>query len=206
MRIAYLTCVYPPYPGGIGVLAQGMAAEMAARGYEAEVFTLKSKGVAQAIQEGAGPRSAEGPAHTGSKVKVTYLNPFLRFGHAGWTPGLRKRIAQFDAVHLLYPFFGVAEMIPYLKLRTKAKIVVHHTMDAVAEGGLGLLFRLYNQTLMPRIFKHAHQILTLSEDYFRDCDLTAVYANMPDAPPIEFVPNGVATNLFCQRLGSRALF
>ncbi|MBI2551945.1 glycosyltransferase family 4 protein [Candidatus Uhrbacteria bacterium] len=196
MRIAYLSCVYPPYPGGIGVLAHGMAHEIAERGYTAEVFTLRSKGLEQAIAQEAGLRSAEGPAHTPAKVKVNFINTVLRYGHAGWAPNLARQLSRFDTVHLLYPFFGVAEIIPYLRARTKSKIVVHHTMDAMAEGVLGMIFRLYNQTLMPRIFKQAHLIITLSEDYFRECDLTSVYAAMPASPPIEFIPNGVDTKLF----------
>ncbi len=197
MKIAYVTCVYPPYAGGIGVLAQGMATEMARRGYETSVITptpLKDGGLADPT---AGIRSAGGLAPAPSAaVDVRYFQPRIRYGNAAWMPNLIRALQGFDVVHFLYPFFGAAEFLPMIRSRTRAKIVLHHTMDAVAPGLRGAIFRLYNETLMPLIFKQAHVMITLSEDYFRECDITNVYANFPDAPPIEFVPNGVDTELF----------
>ena len=184
MRIAYLTCVYPPYPGGIGMAAAGMAKEMSKRGHEVRVFTP------QYHNESAVQGQSE-------NLVVHYLKPRFKHGNAALLPQITRLLKDVDIIHLLYPFFGAAELLPILRRRGKAKIIVHHTMDAVAEGWLGVFFLLYNKTLMPHIFKQAHQIITLSEDYFRECDLTDVYANFPDAPPIEFVPNGVDTELFC---------
>ena len=65
MRIAYITCVYPPYPGGIGVLAQGMATEMARRGYETVVITPPPLKAITVEDPAAGIRSAGGPAPAG---------------------------------------------------------------------------------------------------------------------------------------------
>jgi len=186
MRIAYLTCVYPPYPGGIGMAAAGMAKEMSKRGHEVHVFTPQySTPTLSAVHR---------VAH--HSVLCNYLKPWIKYGNSAFIPQLIWKLKDVDVIHLLYPFFGAAELLPILRRRSKAKIIVHHTMDAVAQGWLGVFFLLYNKTLMPYIFKQAHTILTLSEDYFRECDLTDVYANFPDAPPIEFVPNGVDTGLF----------
>lgn len=181
------------------MLAQGMATEMARRGYETVVFTPSLK--AAAVEDPlVGLRSAGGPTPAPSTdVRVRYLAPRLRYGNAAWIPNLSSMLKGFDVVHFLYPFFGAAEMLPLIRKRTGVKIVLHHTMDAVAPGFRGALFRLYNETLMPLIFKQAHVMITLSEDYFRDCDITNVYANFPDAPNVEFVPNGVDTELFIPR-------
>lgn len=184
MRIAYLTCVYPPYPGGIGVLAQGVGREMARRGHEVHVFTPQYS--YSSVVQGERPG-----------MIVHYLKSRFQYGNAAFLPQITRLLKEVDIVHLFYPFFGAAELIPIVKKRSHAKIIVHHTMDAVAGGVLGAFFKIYNSTLMPAIFKQADYMITLSEDYFRECDITNVYANFPDAPPIEFVPNGVDTELFC---------
>jgi len=186
MRIGYLTCVYPPYPGGIGVLAQGVGREMARRGHEVHIFTPQYS-YSSAVQ---GEQSG---------MLVHYLKSRFQYGNAAFLPQITRLLKEVDIVHLFYPFFGAAELIPIVKKRSHAKIIVHHAMDAVAAGLLGVLFKLYNTTFMPNIFKQADYMITLSEDYFRECDITNVYTNFPDAPPIEFVPNGVDTDLFTPR-------
>jgi len=184
MRIAYLTCVYPPYPGGIGMNAAGMAKEMAKRGHEVHVFT---------------PRQGSGVRDRVSGVILHGMRPLIRWGNAAFIPSLLKELKGFDVIHLLYPFFGAAELLPLLRRRKGQKVVVHHMMDAVGEGWLGKFFLLYTQLIMPIIFRGAHTVLTLSEDYFRACDITYVYEQFEDAPPIAFIPNGVDTDLFCPR-------
>lgn len=161
MRVAYLTCVYPPYPGGIGVLAQGMAKEMGKRGYEVEVFA---------------------PFHP--------FRPWFHCGNAAFIPQLIWKLKDFDVIHLLYPFFGVAELIGLIKKKTKAKIVVHHTMDAIAPGLKGLLFKLHQKIFLKRIFIQGDAVIALSEDYFINCSIASLGLS------VEFIPNGVDTDLF----------
>lgn len=164
MRIAYLTCVYPPYPGGIGVAAAGMAKEMEKRGHEVTIVA----------------------PHT--------MRPWIRWGNAAFMPQILWRLRDFDIVHVLYPFYGTAELVLWLKRRSRAKIVVHHMMDAVEVGVLGAFFRWHARYLMPRLFRAADFVAVLSEDYFRNSDVGKLGLTQ-----VEVVPHGVDTNLFRPR-------
>ena len=238
MKIAYLTCVYPPYPGGIGVLAQGMATEMTKRGHEVEVFTPDTKqrskvAVSQPVDalattRGARREYASGLACSASRLRVSsdgvvvrpkdetglrqryeqpqrqpctvhQLKPWFRYGNAAFLPQVVRMLKGFDIVHLLYPFFGVAELAPLIKWRSRGRLVVHHTMDPDAPGLLGKFFVAHASFLMPAIFKRADLIITLSEDFFQGSSLTDVYQEFDQAPPIAFIPNGVDTDLFRPR-------
>src|SRR3989338_3398366 len=159
MRIAYLTCVYPPYPGGIGIVAQGLARQMAKRGHAVEVFTQRQKDYRLQTTD----------------YRLHELRPWLRWGNGAFLPQLLWKLRGFDIVHLLYPFFGVAELLPILRRISRAKIIVHHTMDAAASGLLGKVFSFHNRRVMPRLLRHADCVIALSEDYFRNCELTCAY-------------------------------
>lgn len=162
MKIAYLSCVFPPYPGGIGILAKGMREEMKKRGYQTEVFA---------------------PFHP--------FRPLLRYGNAAFIPQLFWRLRGFDIIHLLYPFFGMAEFLPLIRKISKAKIVIHHTMDAVAPGFLGKIFDFHSKYIMPRIFRAADCVLVLSEDYWKNSEVGKLCLKN-----VEIVPNGVDTDRF----------
>ncbi len=189
MKIAYLTCVYPPYPGGIGVVAEGLAREMSKRGHEVHVFA---------------PNQESGIRNQESGVRVHYLVSWLRFGNAALLPQMLWRLRGFDVAHVLYPFYGVAEFVPLLRRFLKAKIVVHHLMDAVDTGWRGKFFQAHTQYLMPLIFRAAHLILAISEDYFRNSSLVRAYESFDQAPAIEFIPNGVDTELFQPKGGTNS--
>ncbi|OGL65608.1 hypothetical protein A3B21_03025 [Candidatus Uhrbacteria bacterium RIFCSPLOWO2_01_FULL_47_24] len=190
MKIAYLTCVYPPYPGGIGVSAQNMAQEMAKRGHGVHVYTPHG-GVKSQIPN---PKSQTNSNYQNPKVHL--LRPAVRWGNGAFLPQLLWKLRDFDIIHLLYPFYGVAELLPLIKKISRANIIVHHTMDAAYDGWLGHFFTWHTAKLMPRIFACADILFTLSEDFFRASSLAKVYQESDNAPPIGFVPNGVDTDLF----------
>ncbi|MBI4135524.1 glycosyltransferase family 4 protein [Candidatus Uhrbacteria bacterium] len=175
MRIAYLTCVYPPYPGGIGIVTEGLAREMSKRGHEVHVFTPRQKG--------------HRPQATGYRLHE--LRPWLRFGNAALLPQVLWWLKNFDVIHVLYPFFGVAEFVPLLKHMSRAKIVVHHTMDAVDSRWRGHFFRWHARYIMPSIFRAAHRVIVLSEDYAHNSEVEKLKLRQ-----VDIVPNGVDTELF----------
>ena len=96
MRIAHVTATFPPYLVGTGYDADYQTPELARRGHEMHVFT--------AALAGAPSRA------THDDVVVHRLPTAIRVGNAPILPGLLG-IAQFDIVHLHYPFISGAELI-----------------------------------------------------------------------------------------------
>lgn len=181
-RVAFLTCVYPPYPGGMGIAAKGMAEAAHRHGFDVEVLVPRQK------------KSIASHPYRGA-VKVTELIPLARFGNAAILPQLIWRLRSFDIVHLFYPFFGAAELLPLIKRRTRAKIIVHHIMDAVAEGRLGQFFAWHSRYLLPTILRHSDLVLDMSEDFFKGSDFGHTREQWANVP-LDFLPLGVDTNLF----------
>src|SRR3990167_4363723 len=95
-RVAHVTPVYPPYAGGIGVVAQMMADGLAGRGWQVEVMVPEGK-------DGSGGRERKG-------VKVNYLKSILKIGNAALVPQL-SALEGYNIIHLHYPFFGGAEWL-----------------------------------------------------------------------------------------------
>ncbi|KKU73683.1 MAG: Glycosyl transferase group 1 [Parcubacteria group bacterium GW2011_GWA2_47_26] len=197
MKIAYLTCVYPPYPGGIGVAAAGMAKEMASRrGYAVEVFTPR-------YRRELGIRNQE------SGVEMHYLKPLLSYGKAAILPQLLWRLRRFDIVHVYYPFFGGAEVAVLARKLWKFKLILHHEMDVVGEGekrdvplfaskrGTSLFFTWHTRKILPWIIKNTDCVCVLSDDYFMNSDFGRLYKKMGERfPTWRVVPNGVDVELF----------
>src|SRR3989338_7244808 len=211
-RVAFLTCVYPPYPGGMGMAAKGMAEEALRHGYEVEVFAphlvtnmprpyhgnervkINNFRLVHANEKGAGEKMAA-DAQLRGVVKTTELVPLVRYGNSAILPQLIWRMRSFDIIHLFYPFFGAAELLPIIRRTTKAKIIVHHIMDAVAEGWLGKFFSWHRRYLLPTILRHSDLVLDMSEDFFRGSDFGATRKLWAEVP-MDFLPLGVDTNLF----------
>lgn len=181
-RVAVLSCAYPPYPGGVGVAAAGLAREAARHGYEVTVFTPAHRG--------------RQPDQIADGVTVRFLPPLLRYGNAAILPHLSAELRRYDVAHLCYPFFGVAELLPFLRRRARTKVVVHHIMDAVAPGWRGAAFSIHRRLVAPWIFRNADLVLDMSEDYFAGSDLGRMYRRGRAMPPLDFLPLGVDTARF----------
>ena len=146
-----------------------------------EVFVPRQKG--------------DGSGLSGDLVKVTELLALARYGNASFLPQLAWRLRTFDIIHLFYPFFGVAELLPVIKRTTNAKIVIHHIMDAVAEGLLGKVFSAHRRNFLPFILRHGDLVLDMSENFFQGSDFGASRSKWANVP-LDFLPLGVDTNLF----------
>ena len=148
MRVAQLTCVYPPYGGGLGTVAYNFARALAQE-HEVTVFT---------------PRYSRGQTFTSlPKVKVEPLRPWLKWGNAAWLPQLYGRLKRFDVVHLHYPFFGAQELLPYLKRPTK--LVVTYHMSPQAQGLKGLVFRALTGLTDKALTRRADLLTSATSDY-----------------------------------------
>jgi glycosyltransferase involved in cell wall biosynthesis len=179
MQIAFLACVYPPYPGGIGVAAAGFARAMHVRGHRVAVFTLASS---------LPPPSEPFPVYR--------LRSPLRYGLAAFVPQLLWRLRAFEVVHCLYPFFGAAELLVLLRQTSRARLVLHHIMDAVAPGWLGVAFDWHRRRALYRLVGASDLVLDMSEDFFQGSDFGPLYAKLRRRPPLAFVPLGVDTDRF----------
>jgi len=196
-RVAFLTCVFPPYPGGIGIAAKGLAEAARKNGYEIEVFIPRYTKVhdrellyiSKNIRE-------QHKQERDAGIEVTKLFPFGHYGNAAMLPQLVWRLRSFDIIHLFYPFFGAAELLPLIKRTTRAKIIVHHIMDAVATGWLGKIFSFHRRYFLPRILRQADLVLDMSEDFFQGSDFGATRDKW-ESVPLGFLPLGVDTSLFC---------
>jgi glycosyltransferase involved in cell wall biosynthesis len=189
-RVAHMAPVYPPYTGGIGVVAHEMAEGLAKRGWEAEVFVPEAKEVKEAQKE-----------KEIKEIKVNYLKSILKVGNAAVVPQLR-RLEGYDVIHLHYPFFGGAEWLLFNKSikqkRTKLILQYHHDADA---GGLkGLIFKLYDAIILPRLIAHADKVIVSSMDY-------AQYSRVAKFISDKFVeiPLGVDTTRFSPKASGLGL-
>ncbi len=182
MKIAYLTPTYPPYPGGMGVVAYYSAHEMARRGHEVHVFT---------------------PAYAGVKFPISNfqfptlhaLRPWVRYGNAGFLPQLLWKLKGFDIVHGYYPFFGGLEIAALAKKHARFSLVLHHEMDTEGQGVFKMIFKKHTQWCLPFIFRNTDRFLILSEDYFDHSPIAPLWKKYGRSEA-KVVPNGVDTKKF----------
>lgn len=98
MKIAQVTCVYPPTLGGIGQVAFQYAKYLSQK-HQVTVFTPRYTRDQKVI---------ELPG-----VRVELLAPKFSTGNAAYVPQITKSVKAFDVVHLHYPFFGAQELLAF---------------------------------------------------------------------------------------------
>lgn len=182
MRIAHVICTFPPYKGGMGNSVYHAALQLGKRGHENVVFTPAYLGLTAGVEE------------IGVNVKVVRLKPLLSFGNAAVLPQLFYLLKDFDIVHLHYPFYGTADILAWLTIFRKIKLVIHYHMDGVNRGWKGIIFWFYAFFFLPILVRLATAITCASLDYIRHSQLSAYYVNHESAF-IE-VPFGVDAERF----------
>lgn len=148
MRVLQLTCVFPPYGGGIGRVAAAYARELASE-HEVTVFTPRYPGRPQ-------PQAMTG-------VRVEGLRPLAWYGNGAFLPQLLGRLKDFDVVHLHYPFFGAQELLAFASAIPKLVITYH--MVPRASGFKGQVFRLATNLVDKRLGERARLLITQTRDY-----------------------------------------
>ncbi len=152
MKIAHVTCVYPPYRGGIGTDAFHVARMQALLGHDVCVFTPNEFGEncdLWASRCGArrcakstayyAPRFQhhissiftklpkvglrENPVEIDALPRVEFLWPVFRYGNAALLIQLFWKLRRYDIVHLHYPFFGSAWIVWVLKKIFQRKFI-----------------------------------------------------------------------------------
>jgi len=148
VKIAQVTCTYPPYAGGIGRVAFEYTERLRARGHHVHVYT---------------PRYAK---TSGDPEYVHRVPSPLHVGNAGVTPSLFYRLKGFDLVHLHYPFFGGAEPVIVRKaIREHQGLVITYHHDACVTGIRGVINSAHRRLLFPWLMNRADRILVSSKEY-----------------------------------------
>lgn len=177
MKIAIVTPVFPPYGGGMGVVAYHHARILAAAGHAVTVVT---------------PVAGEQPRRE-AEFTVHAVPPLLRWGNAAvllrWPDGLK----DIDAVHLHYPFIGGVH--PVLAQTAPAvKLIVHYHMDLVAPGWRGAMFVAYQRITLPRVIQRADRVIVVTRDYAETSALSPWLNRWPKK--FVAIPNGVDAKRF----------
>jgi len=180
MKIAQITCVFPPYKGGIGNVAHDFSKMLAETGNEITVFTPD---YGQILEE----------KHD---FKIILLKPWLRMGLGSFSPQLFFKLSNFDVVYLHYPFFGTAEVVWLAKILfpKKFKLIINFLMDVDSSSFLFKILSLPTRVIRNSLFKRADTIICASLDYVKNSDIAKIYKKYP--AKFKEIPFGVDTDKF----------
>ena len=160
MRIAMASCVYPPYKSGIGNIAALHAHQLTRLGHEVEVFV-------PAHNDPVGTSKVDG-------IVVHREQPLIRHGNSALVPTLVRRVGAFDALYVMYPFFGGAELAVAGARSRGIPYAVFFHMDVTWQGWRGHVLRAYDRTVEPWLMRGAHRVLASSSDYATSSSLARI--------------------------------
>ncbi len=175
LKIAHLTCVYPPYQGGIGSVAQKYAQIGINNGHEVSIYTPNYQKIGHIEEEN-------------DNVRIHRISPLFKLGNAGYI-NIKKHLKKIEILHIHYPFYG--SIIPVILNKKKKKIVLSWHMNPNTNGIKGFIFKLYELIFTPWIFQKADKIIVSTKDYFQDHFLFKKFQNK-----IEELPFSVNTEKF----------
>ncbi len=186
MNIAHIVCSFPPYRGGIGNSALQLAA--AATDFDHQVTVITP-------DYGHGRIKSDESNHELSKLKVERLVPLFSFGNAAFLPQLAWLLADYDIVHLHYPFYGSVAAVLLAKIfRPSLKLIIHYHMDNRAPGLKGLIFKAYKKIFFPILFHSADFVTCASLDYIKHSDIAKYLERRPHK--FAQIPFGVNQAIF----------
>ncbi|HOY55862.1 MAG TPA: glycosyltransferase [bacterium] len=151
MKIAQVVCVYPPYGGGIGKVAEMQSRGLTKIGETVEVFTPDFGRV----------------KITDEKFKINYLKPVIKYGNSAFLPQLLWRLKSFDVIILHYPFFGTLEVLWFMKKIGfwNGKVFVYYHMDFISKNLFFKVFSLPSRMILKSFLKTAVKVMVQSLDY-----------------------------------------
>ncbi|MDD5110193.1 MAG: glycosyltransferase family 4 protein [Patescibacteria group bacterium] len=186
MKVAIVTPVFPPYGGGMGVIAYHHARILTAAGFTVSVFTPDY--------------GRSRPAYPG--LSIEYLPPTVRYGNAAWLPQL-ARLGSFPVVHFHAPFLGAARAIVEWRRHGHGRLLVHYHMDLEAPGLRGLAFSWWRSSVLPRLISAADAVAVPTFDYAWQSALTPYLRGQVEK--FFELPNGVDATRFTPGRKSAAL-
>lgn len=181
LKIAHVTSTFPPYTGGIGNVAYYLAKLLAEDDCRITVFTPRYKKEEEELEE---------------KFKLKRISPLIKYGNAALLPSLIRDLANYDLVHLHYPFFGGAESVYLLKriFKKNLKLILHYHMDVVGEKIKKYLFSFHTRYFLHRIVKISDTVIVPSFDYALNSNVSE-YVKLYNEKFID-VPHGVDINYY----------
>ena len=181
MKIAQITCVYPPHLGGIGQVAFEYAKRLSER-HQVTVFTPRY------FPE---QRVVDLPG-----VKVNLLDPKFKLGNGALVPQIYDLVRNFDVVHLHYPFFGAQE---YFAFGDKIKLVATYHMVPNPSGLKSLLAGADAFISERKLLSKVNTWLVSSEDYLK----YQVRPRLGKAAHLETLPFGVDEKFMVTNFGNK---
>ena len=160
MRIALVSCVYPPYKSGIGNVAARHARQLTDMGHRVTVYCPSH-------DDEPGRDIVDG-------IVVERLKSLVRHGNSALVPQLARHMKGYDAVYIMWPFFGGAESAALGARMHKIPYVVFFHMDVLWDGWRGKVLDGYERTAEPWIMRHAHAVLASSAELAQASSLGSV--------------------------------
>jgi glycosyltransferase involved in cell wall biosynthesis len=160
MRIALVSCVYPPYKSGIGNVAARHARQLTDMGHRVTVYCPSH-------DDEPGRDIVDG-------IVVERLKSLVRHGNSALVPQLARHMKGHDAVYIMWPFFGGAESAALGARMHKIPYVVFFHMDVLWDGWRGKVLNGYEHTAEPWIMRHAHAVLASSTELAQASSLGGV--------------------------------
>lgn len=166
MKIAHVTCVFPPYRGGIGTDAFELSKAQALAGHEVTVFVPRYNNRSDFLKP--------------EKVTIISMRPWLKFGNAALVPQIFFLVKNFDVVHLHLPFLGAAGFVALRRFFSKKiRLVVRYHMDLRANGWKKIIFSFFSHVIHPLVMRVADAVLVSSFDYAKHSDISGYFIKHP---------------------------
>jgi len=166
MKVAHVVCTFPPYRGGIGNVVYKYAENLGKLGADITVFT---------------PNYNNRKAFF-SGFRLVTLDPLLKYGNGAFLPQLFWRTADFDIVHLHYPFFGGAEPMWLRKIifSKKTRLFIHYHMDIEKLSFAAKFLSWPSNLIRDSLFNLAEAITCASFDYIQTSQIGDIYEKHKD--------------------------
>ena len=165
-KIIHLVSSFPPFRGGTGNACFDFCKGLFKKGFLVEVITPKFNNLKI--------NSAK------FSFLVKYMNPLFVFGKGAVLWQIFSLVRKRDILHLHYPFFGTAELVILKKIFSPSmRLFVHYHMDADARGLKGLIFKIYQYSVLPILIRFAEKITCASIDYIKESFLKNYYQKNP---------------------------
>lgn len=150
-NVVQLSCVYPPYRGGIGNVARDMHA------WFPNIRTIT-------------PDYGNTPAN--ADMRILRLEPIVKIGNAAIMKGLSSVLHTYDTVILHYPFFGaLGPVLRWKKNNPNKKLIIWYHHDPVASDARKVIFDFTQAFIVPQLISVADAVICGSSDYARSSDL-----------------------------------
>lgn len=185
-RIAVITPTFLPYKGGMCVVAEQDARQLAGLGYDVDVLV---------------PGQERG-ATDGYSVKA--MRSWGSYGNAAFVPGVFGRCGEYDLVVLHYPFYGGAEPVALAKYFGKCRrLAIYYHMDTLGKGIVRAVSRFHAIFIRSAVLNAADRILVTSFDYAKSSALRGRFLNRPEL--FRELPPAVDTDRFSPGGKSKSL-